>query len=140
MIALLAGALGCVFLGFMQSWIWFLLLFVFAKSAYSLSLVIYDSMLTDITSEERMDEVSAQGYAWGYIGSCVPFICSLLLVLFYDKVGISMQTAMGISFSGSGLVDCTDGSASEIISSDTQSETGSTRRTVRCAKIGTDRF
>ena len=98
MIALLAGAFGCVFLGFMQSWSWFLLLFVFAKSAYSLSLVIYDSMLTDITSEERMDEVSAQGYAWGYIGSCVPFICSLLLVLFYDKVGLSMQTAMGISF------------------------------------------
>ena len=28
MIALLAGAFGCVFLGFMQSWIWFLLLYL----------------------------------------------------------------------------------------------------------------
>lgn len=96
--ALLVGAIGCVLLGFMQSWLWFLLLFVIAKSAYSVSLVIYDSMLPDITTEERMDEVSSRGYAWGYIGSCIPFLCSLLLVLFYDAFGISMMTAMGIAF------------------------------------------
>ena len=96
--ALLVGAVGCVLLGFMQSWLWFLLLFVIAKSAYSVSLVIYDSMLPDITTEERMDEVSSRGYAWGYIGSCIPFLCSLLLVLFYDALGISMMTAMGIAF------------------------------------------
>ena len=75
-----------------------MLLFVIAKSAYSLSLVIYDAMLPDITTDDRADEVSAQGYAWGYIGSCIPFILSLLLVLFYDKLGMSMKTAMGISF------------------------------------------
>ena len=98
MIALFIGAVGCVFLGFTQSWLWFLLLFVIAKSAYSLSLVIYDAMLPDITTDDRADEVSAQGYAWGYIGSCIPFILSLLLVLFYDKLGMSMKTAMGISF------------------------------------------
>lgn len=34
MIALLAGAFGCVFLGFMQSWIWFLLLFVCCGQAF----------------------------------------------------------------------------------------------------------
>lgn len=96
--ALLVGAVGCVLLGFMRSWLWFLLLFVIAKSAYSVSLVIYDSMLPDITTEERMDEVSSRGYAWGYIGSCIPFLCSLLLVLFYDALGISMMTAMGIAF------------------------------------------
>lgn len=96
--ALFVGAIGCVFLGFTQSWIWFLLLFVIAKSAYSLSLVIYDSMLPDITTEDRMDEVSAQGYAWGYIGSCIPFLLSLVLVLFYDRIGLTMKTAMGISF------------------------------------------
>lgn len=98
LIALLVGSIGCVFLGFSQSWIWFLLLFVIAKSAYSLSLVVYDSMLPDITSEDRSDEVSAQGYAWGYIGSCIPFLLSLVLVLFYEKIGISMKTAMGIAF------------------------------------------
>lgn len=97
-VSLFAGAVGCVFLGFVSSWIFFLLLFVFAKSAYSLSLVVYDSMLIDITDENRMDEVSAQGFAWGYIGSCIPFVLSLLLVLFYDKLGIRMEAAMGIAF------------------------------------------
>ena len=52
-------------------------------------------MLTDIADKDRMDEVSSHGYAWGYIGSCIPFIISLLLVLFYDKIGISMELAMG---------------------------------------------
>ena len=54
---LLVGAVGCVLLGFVSSWLWFLLLFVLAKAAYSLSLVVYDSMLTDVTTEERMDEL-----------------------------------------------------------------------------------
>lgn len=95
---LLVGAVGCVLLGFVSSWLWFLLLFVLAKAAYSLSLVVYDSMLTDVTTEERMDELSARGYAWGYIGSCIPFILCLLLVLSYEKLGITMEAAMGMAF------------------------------------------
>ena len=95
---LLIGALGCVFLGFTSSWLWFLLVFVIAKSAYSLSLVVYDSMLTDITDKDRMDEVSSHGYAWGYIGSCIPFVICLGIVLGGPSLGLDMQLCMILAF------------------------------------------
>ncbi len=92
--ALLIGALGCAVLGFVQHWIWFLVLFVLAKSAYSLSLVVYDSMLCDVTEKERMDEVSSRGYAWGYIGSCIPFILCVLVYVLYEP---SMLGVIGLT-------------------------------------------
>ena len=67
------GIVGCIAMGKMSAWLPFLVIFVIAKVGFSGSLVYYDSMLSDVTSPERMDEVSSKGYAWGYIGSCVPF-------------------------------------------------------------------
>ena len=55
-------------------------------------------MMVDVTTDERMDEVSSHGYAWGYIGSCVPVCHQLLLVLGGDKVGISTPAAMTAAF------------------------------------------
>ena len=68
------GVIGCIVLGFLSSWIWFLGVFVLTKTGYSSSLIFYDAMLTDVTEPERMDVVSSQGFAWGYIGSCIPFV------------------------------------------------------------------
>ncbi len=96
--AMLIGAIGCTFLGFVHSWVWFLGIFVVAKVGYSVSLIFYDSMLSDVTTEERMDEVSSQGYAWGYIGSCIPFVAGLALVLGQEKLGIGLSAAMAIAF------------------------------------------
>ncbi len=92
------GLIGCIALGFAAHWLWFLLIFVVARVGYSGSLIFYDSMLSDITDADRMDHVSSQGYAWGYIGSCIPFAGCLVLVLGAGALGLSMVTAMGLSF------------------------------------------
>ena len=92
------GVLGCVVLGFLSSWLWFLVIFVLAKTGYSASLVFYDSMLTDVTEPERMDSVSSHGYAWGYIGSCIPFVISLVIVLGGGNIGLSTQASMILAF------------------------------------------
>ena len=44
-------------------------------------MTFYDAMLPDITTDERMDAVSSSGYAWGYIGSTIPFIICLALIM-----------------------------------------------------------
>lgn len=97
-ITMMGGVFGCIALSFPTSWIVFLAIFVIAKVGCNASLIFYDAMLVDVTTEERMDTVSSHGYAWGYIGSCVPFIVSLVFVLMYDKFGITMSTAMAIAF------------------------------------------
>ena len=92
------GVAGCILLGFLSSWLWFLVIFVLAKVGYSASLVFYDSMLTDVTEPDRMDSVSSHGYAWGYIGSCIPFIACLAIVLGAGSLGVGMQTSMILAF------------------------------------------
>ena len=92
------GVAGCILLGFLSSWLWFLVIFVLAKVGYSASLVFYDSMLTDVTEPDRMDSVSSHGYAWGYIGSCIPFIACLAIVLGAGSLGVRMQTSMILAF------------------------------------------
>lgn len=95
---MLIGGIGCLVLGFARQWLIFLLIYIIAKVGFSGSLIFYDSMLGDITTEERVDNVSSQGYAWGYIGSCVPFVVCLGIVLGAERIGISTEMAMMISF------------------------------------------
>lgn len=60
--------------------------------------LFYDSFLTDVTTNERMDRVSAYGYAMGYLGgSTIPFIISIALVMFGSKIGIDGTMAVKLS-------------------------------------------
>ena len=95
---ILVGCIGCVSLGFAKQWLVFLVIYIIAKIGYNGSLIFYDSMLSDVTAPERMDQVSSHGYAWGYIGSCIPFVVCLVLVLGSGSFGMAMDTAMAIAF------------------------------------------
>ena len=76
-----------------------LIIFVIAMIGYNGSIIFYDAFIVDVCEDdERVDRVSAAGYAWGYIGSCVPFVASLILVLMNESLGISMATALGLAF------------------------------------------
>ena len=92
------GVVGCAALGLAKGWLLFLAIFVIGKIGFNSSLVFYDAMLPEITTPERMDNVSTQGYAWGYIGSVIPFVICLVLVLAGGSFGLNQTSAMVLSF------------------------------------------
>ena len=98
LVCLLAGVLACALLGAMSGWLAFLAMFILARVGYSASIVFYDSMLPEISAESRMDKISSMGYAYGYIGSVIPFVVCLVLVLFCDSFGLTQSAAMAIAF------------------------------------------
>lgn len=97
--------LGIIFSGMMAfipygQWQLLIVTYIISLIGYSLSNVFYDSFLTDITSEDRMDMISSLGYGFGYIGSTIPFIVCMGIIMAAQKsiIPISSITASKISF------------------------------------------
>ena len=82
LLTVILGCVACAALGITTHWLFFLGIFILAKVGFHSSIVFYDSMLPEITTPERMDNISSMGYAFGYIGSVIPFVICLVLVLF----------------------------------------------------------
>lgn len=92
------GAVACACLGIPTDALPFLIVYVISAVMLNGSMVFYDGMLVDATTEERYDKVSSHGYAWGYIGSCIPFIICLAVVLGGPSVGLDAMVGMKIAF------------------------------------------
>jgi UMF1 family MFS transporter len=92
------GILGGLVFSGVTNWVLFLILFVISRTGYSLANVFYDSMLVDVTTDEKMDSLSAYGYAFGYVGSTIPFILGIILVMKPETFGLTTATATQLSF------------------------------------------
>lgn len=72
-------------------WLLCLSLFIFARVGWAGANIFYDAFLVDVTSRERMDIISTLGYGYGYVGSVIPFLVIIGLIL-----GIGMQDGLPV--------------------------------------------
>lgn len=96
------GSLACIGLFFFtgDNIEWAIFCSVIASIGYSGSLVFYDAFLPEIVSEDRYDKVSAQGYAYGYIGSVILLVFNLVMIEHHEFFGISeANESLAVRFS-----------------------------------------
>ncbi|NAW50996.1 MFS transporter [Elizabethkingia argentiflava] len=83
-------SMNTVFLGLLFS--------ITASVGFWGSLVFYNSFLPDIASPDKQDELSAQGYIYGYIGSVILVVICLLLIMFVAKTPQQATQLTRVSF------------------------------------------
>ena len=99
----LIGLIGCFILSVPMGPTPFIIIYVLMCIGLNASLTFYDAMLVDVTDENRMDQVSSSGYAWGYIGSVVPFVISLVIYSFPQMFGLSKNIGERLPFIITGI-------------------------------------
>lgn len=100
------GAIACCLLWFFEdsTTYWFgTSAFVLATIGFSGSIVFYNAYLPEIVSEDRYDQVSAKGFAWGYVGSVILMVLILVMIQKYTWFGLPdevMSTRVGFVLVG----------------------------------------
>lgn len=98
----LLGTVSTAMLAFVPEgqWLWLLICYVFAALGATGANLFYDAFIVDVTTEKRMNRVSAFGYGLGYIGSTIPFALAILIILLAQNevLPLSVTNASRLAF------------------------------------------
>jgi UMF1 family MFS transporter len=86
------GALSCMALFFFTGQVAYgTALFILGMMGFAGGLVFYNSYLPLIATEDRYDAVSARGFSYGFVGSTVLLIISLIFILNHKALGFANE-------------------------------------------------
>lgn len=99
------GSMACVGLAFMtgSNLMWGMLCFVIAAFSWAGSALFYNAFLPVIATQDQMDKVSAQGYAYGYVGSVLLLVINLVFILNPGWLNMDTAGVTRLSFVSVGL-------------------------------------
>jgi len=87
----------CMFFIGTSSWVWLLVAYILSNIAYNCASLFYDSFITDVTTQERMNRVSTTSFAVGYFGGGTMMLIITAALMMFTNSTLAAQISFGVT-------------------------------------------